>query len=330
MPSLRQAAQRVRSAGAQLRTRLSTAVEGKGEAIKWYFATDESGSSGESGLHARLAVLSALQNTRLKPHLITTGFRNAFTAWMEAHGVRIIEGKQPLAATIGEMADAGRYSRSYAGHWLRCEIPLIENEDEFVLYTDCDVVFLRGIRMRTIRPPLLACAPEFKMEGADYFNSGVMWMNVAGLRDASPTFLAFARDEIRKLDGEVYHDQFAYNAFFRDRWTSLDPKFNWKPYWNDIDRASILHFHGAKLMAIRMLFERDLPFQELFWSQIGSLVASFPEGYTRSIEAVLRATSEADLPERTWISDVLRSLKTSRVPIPPEAVSLDFMATKLT
>ncbi|WP_375408847.1 glycosyltransferase [uncultured Methylobacterium sp.] len=293
--------------------------------MKWYFATNEAGSEGVAGLHARLMVLSALQNTRLRPHLITTGFRNDFTTWMEARGVTIIDAIQPLSDAIHQAAETGGYDTKYLGHWLRCEIPLIESEDNFVLYTDSDVIFLDGFKVPNVAPEYFAAAPEFRIDDRSYVNTGVMIINVHNMRKISSEFFQFARHEISNLKGEVYHDQFAYNRYFAGRWTPLDPSYNWKPYWGDPSTANILHFHGAKLNAISMLYEQELPFHEVYWQQIGSLVASFPEGYLQGVEATLQSADGAELSERSWIEGIVRHLRSGPPRIPAGIINIDFL-----
>lgn len=319
-PSSTALATRMRKAARRLRDRLSRPSDG----LKWYFAANESGSEGPGGLHARLAVLSALQNTQLRPHLVTSGFRNEFTDWMERRGVRVLDASQPLKPAIEEADRAGRYSRAYLGHWLRCEIPALEREDEFVLYTDYDVVFLRPPALRAVRPACFACAPEFRVDGWNYVNTGVMLMNVPALREGLPGFLGHVEAEIGKVSG-VYHDQFAYNVFYRGAWDRLDPVLNWKPYWGPLDRAAILHFHGAKLQALRMIMDGGVPYDDPYWRMAGSLAASFQPLYVAAIKATLAATSAGDLPERPWLERLARDLEGAPVPVPAEAISLDFL-----
>ena len=70
----------------------------------------------------------------------------------------------------------------YGGHWLRCDIPDLETEDEFVLYTDIDVLFMKNLPKKVPAPKFLACAPEHSRDDYSYFNSGVMIMNVPAFR----------------------------------------------------------------------------------------------------------------------------------------------------
>jgi hypothetical protein len=293
--------------------------------MKWYFATNEGGCHGDNGFHAKLAVLSALRNTRLEPHLITTGFRNEFTAWMEHHGVKLIDATLPLMGAIRRAAAKGTYSEDYVGHWLRCEIPLLEQDDEFVLYTDVDVLFLKGLDLRGVRPPVFAAAPEFRRESRNYVNTGVMVMNVPALRETAPAFMSYVADEIAEVRGS-YHDQHAYNRFYRGEWTPLDPVYNWKPYWPRPADASILHFHGAKLGAIRVALDRKADYSDEWWRTVGSLLAAFPRSYREAVSVVLPAVQgwRGDLPDRAMLESIVRDLG-SAPPVPPEVIDLSFL-----
>jgi hypothetical protein len=306
------------------------AARGGGAAapLKWYFATNEEGARGVNGMHARLAVASALRNTRLRPHLITTGFRNGFTEWMEARGVTIIEGSQPLAEAIHAAAAAGNYHTRFLGHWLRCEIPALETEDDFVLYTDTDVVFLRDVTLPDPPPRYMACAPEFKMEGANYFNSGVMFLNVANMRETLPGFLEMARQQIGAFRSDRQHnDQVAFNTYYRDVWTPMDLGYNWKPYWGDPAAATILHFHGPKLPGVRSMFTPGLRWEENYWRSVGTLVASNPDGYRKSVEAVLPFLDELEPADRNVITEV-RSRLAEPFPMPEEFLRMSIFDTR--
>ena len=245
-------------------------------------------------------------------------------AWMERHGVKVLDAALPLRPAIERAAERGAYSLSYMGHWLRCEIPLLEQEDEFVLYTDTDVVFLDALFLGRVRPPLFACAPEFRLTGANYVNTGVMVMNVPALRDTAPAFLDYAAGEIAKVEG-VYHDQYAYNRFYRGQWTPLDPRYNWKPYWPTREDIRIIHFHGAKLGAVRTLLDGEGNWDDVWWRVVGSLVASFQPAYAEAIKATLVAVKGHELEERPWIEAIGRDLQTRTAPVPPEVVDLSFM-----
>ena len=218
--------------------------------MKWYFGLDAAGIDGDTGLHARLAVLSALSVGGLEPHCLYAGERDAFTAWLEARGVVVHLIFPRFSQVIRDRALDGGYSLKFMGHWLRSQICLIEHSAPMVLYTDCDVVFLKTVSFGTVPPPTIACAPEFSVDDWSYFNSGVMLMNLDQLRQDYDAFERFAIAGIRSDYSWNFRDQRGYNEFYKDRWSRLDPLCNWKPYWGYDPTASILHFHGPKFRFI--------------------------------------------------------------------------------
>jgi hypothetical protein len=221
--------------------------------VRWYFAIDEAGGLRQAGDYARLAVLTARAIGGLEPVLLYYGKPTAFTAWMAKNGVRIVETAPSFLDTILAAQAAGKYRAHSIGHWLRIAIPQIEQAHEFVLYTDCDVIFLRPADWGKMRPRVFAAAPEFLPDNWNYFNSGVMLLNVPAMRASYEKFETQIRHEITTGNPNAYDDQIALNAGYRGHWEKLDPVFNWKPYWKFNPNAAILHFHGPKIDAIEAI-----------------------------------------------------------------------------
>jgi hypothetical protein len=220
--------------------------------IRWYFAIDEAGGLGEAGQYARLAVLSAHAVGGLDPVLLYAGQRNDFTAWMTAHAVTVIDAQPAFKGAIEAAEAAGTYTSFSNGHWLRVTIPHIEQHADYVLYTDCDVLFLRRYAWPSLRPRLFAAAPEFTRDNWNYFNSGVMLLNVAAMRNTYAPFEQLIVSRIGVTDF-IYDDQIALNEAYRGSWDRLDPLCNFKPYWGFDAQATILHFHGPKLAALEAI-----------------------------------------------------------------------------
>jgi hypothetical protein len=214
--------------------------------MRWYFAIDEAGGLGETGDLARLAVRSARAVGGLEPVLLYYGGKTEFTAWMAAHDVHIIETAPTFLELMERAQAAGTYRWHSIGHWLRVMVPLLEQEQEFVLYTDCDVIFLRRPDLSAWRPQVFAAAPEFRRDEWRYCNAGVMLMNVPAMRASYPALEDILRYRIGSPGFFTYDDQAAFNEAYKGLWDRLDPKFNWKPYWPVNRDAAILHFHGPK------------------------------------------------------------------------------------
>jgi hypothetical protein len=224
--------------------------------MKWFFAVDEAGGLKETGELAKLAVQSAFAAGGLEPALLYHGAPTAFTAWMEQHGVRVIYAAPDIVALIRAAEKAGTFRAHSVGHWLRIIIPLIEPQEKYVLYTDCDVLFLRPYPWAEIRPKIFAAGPEFTPDNWNYFNSGVMVLNVPSMKATFAEFTAHIRARIEDGRFQDYNDQRALNDAYRGHWDRLDPRLNWKPYWDFNPGAALLHFHGPKFSQIEAIANR--------------------------------------------------------------------------
>jgi lipopolysaccharide biosynthesis glycosyltransferase len=226
--------------------------------MKWYFAVSAvSVDHRDHDFHAliRTAVNSALANTSLVPHMLYDGPENDFTRDMRGLGVHVILHRisfhdRVKAAQERQRPDWTSYMFVASGALLRFEIPLIEYEDDFVLYTDCDVVFLRDLNVAGFRPAVFAVAPQMDCTSDADMNSGVMVMNVPRLRADLPPLIDFLCEHFAEIDG---FDQETYRLFYAEQWNSLPAEYNWKPYWGINPGAALLHFHGPKPPAVRKL-----------------------------------------------------------------------------
>jgi hypothetical protein len=246
--------------------------------VRWYFAIDEKGTRGQAGQHARLAVLSARAIGGLEPVLLYTGARNEFCDWMTAQGVGVVDAAPAFLDAIEAAEASGTYISYSKGHWLRLVIPQIEQERDFVLYTDCDVFFLTPFDWQKLRPGVFAAAPEFAPENWNYFNSGVMLLNVQKMRETYPAFETLIRARIGATS-YTYDDQVALNEAYRGSWDRLDPLANWKPYWGFAAKAAILHFHGPKLNELERIAAGTAQRGDAHGAQMANMLDSAVDGY---------------------------------------------------
>ena len=209
--------------------------------MKWYFAC----SKGSDDFYPLLkaAVNSALENTTLKPNFIYDGEPDELTEWLKNKGVNIIYHKVSFADRILEtFSEKDRYIP--LGAYLRCDIPVLEKDEEYILYTDCDVIFLKDINeYNTPKPKYFACSSQFNKKDFIDFNTGVMVMNVATLKESHSQFVEFIKENINRLP---VFDQSAYQFFYGKKNEKLDVMFNHKPYWGVEKNAYVVHFHGPK------------------------------------------------------------------------------------
>lgn len=223
--------------------------------MKWYFCINEEALPKYS-TEIDLAVHSCIRNTSLEPHIIFDGQLGPFADHMSRLGVSVHFGRTSLANDIASLPD-GPYDLPGFRHivargtFLRYEIANIEFDDEFVLYTDCDVMFRKEFAIE-VRPAHLAASPETPDDWSG-FNSGVMLLNVPYLRNNYSSLVELSR---KRLGMAPNFDQPILNEFYTGRWTRLPLEYNWRPYWGFNEDAAIVHLHqGPKIAVIRQLLE---------------------------------------------------------------------------
>ena len=219
--------------------------------MKWVFATNQGSLEKSNNEYPRLiraAVSSAIENTTLQPFMVYDGAETAFTREMQDRGVTIVQHRLSFYEFIKkyqEQNHAGnwRYLQTATSAFLRVDIPLLFKRDDFLLYTDCDIIFLRDPQLETLRPEYFSCAPERMRGDRVHFNSGVMVMNLKNLAKTHATFCEYIKQNYAKL---VSFDQGAYRTHYDNMHDLLPDELNWKPYWGLNSNAQIVHFHGPK------------------------------------------------------------------------------------
>ncbi|GBQ71584.1 hypothetical protein AA103196_2815 [Ameyamaea chiangmaiensis NBRC 103196] len=212
----------------------------------------------------RVAVKSAHDNTSLKPHMVFDGEECDFTREMRAAGVTVIFHRLHFFDRLHEAQKRQKpewpnYMRTAAGAFLRLDLPLIETQDQYVLYTDCDVMFTAEPALEFCKPEIFAACGQFGQQ--DYYsdmNSGVMLINLHRLGRDLPALVEFLCDNLYHIAG---YDQELLRVFYNAQWSPLSAKYNWKPYWGPNADARIVHFHGPKAPASRRLIE-DATYRE--------------------------------------------------------------------
>lgn len=216
---------------------------------KWYFCLSEASiDRAHHGWREMVyaAVNSARIHTNLKPILVFDGEENEFIDTLRKKGVEVIFHRVKF---YDALVERDRTSPGYAsiasGAFLRVEIPLIEQEDDYVLYTDCDVLFMQDLPTFNIYPEYFSCAPQTsKTDYLNDANSGVLVINVKKMRDTYPAFAEFIVNNLNA--GWPGCDQENYRRFYAGKWDNLPLEMNWKPYWGENNNINILHWHGPK------------------------------------------------------------------------------------
>ncbi len=165
-----------------------------------------------------------------------------FHPWPFKQELMDIYPKEWMIEHYGKVID---YNRIF-GTFMRMEIPAVEQEDTYVLYSDIDVIFTADIRLEELpHPAVVAAAPETDRNGNEgYFNAGVLVINVEGMRAKREQFVEMMKKRQRNASG--IFDQGYLNELCYDEMDNLPLEYNWKPYWGINDDAKIIHFHGMK------------------------------------------------------------------------------------
>ena len=228
--------------------------------MKWFCALNADGHEfAEYADMVKVAVHSASRCTRLEPHFIYDGPENELTQCLRRRGVTVYPQRTFLYDRLVELSRQRGDPRVLAigaGAFLRLELPAVAARaainDEFVLYTDVDVMFTGEVVdfLSTLRPRYFAVAPELDPRDFEKMNSGVMLMNVPALRAVEQSLRQLVSDNLEALARDAW-DQTAYRHFFRDEagkplWDSLPVEYNFKPYWGSLSGIRIVHFHGPK------------------------------------------------------------------------------------
>ena len=120
----------------------------------------------------RVGIISALRNTHLRPHLIYDGPEDDFLGEIRQLGATVIRQKTSLYTALHERYhDRPQWLAAVSGAFLRFEIPQIEMTDQFVLYTDSDVLFLRDPQFGDTDPAIFGATSQFSHNPAEDMNS---------------------------------------------------------------------------------------------------------------------------------------------------------------
>ena len=92
---------------------------------------------------------------------------------------------------------------------MRMEIPVVEKEEKYVLYSDIDVIFNADILLEELpHPTYLAAAPEYErnVEDMEYFNAGVLVMNIQGMKEKYEEFILKMKNRERNISDFLTKD----------------------------------------------------------------------------------------------------------------------------
>lgn len=231
--------------------------------MKCYFCLTAPDAENEIYLSLfNLSIKSALNNTKLNLCILYDGPQDhacykLIENYKKSHTNRVsvinheFSHKKYLEDTYpSEYLDKFDIHTSYdklAGTFMRLDIPFIEKEDEFVLYSDIDVYFNSDIRLSDLpKPTYLAAAPEFEkdVQKMRYFNAGVLILNTQNMKNKCKKIFEDLKEG--KANQIGLFDQGFLNQYCFEDMDLLPIEYNWKPYWGINPTAKIIHYHGIK------------------------------------------------------------------------------------
>lgn len=214
----------------------------------------------------KTAIISGLR-AGLRPYIVYQGDKDSTVhKWIRRMNVNIIYHELLIKSELIDLVKENRenhlgISHLYAkdesviGTWQRIDIPILKElfQENFVLFTDCDVFFRKNLRLSDFPlplPPYMGMASE--ADDVFPYNAGVILFNMLPMRDS---YLEFVDWVLKSRNGLYYGpefgpgDQGAYNKFYETnlRPFKLSQDFNAKPYHTFRLSAKIIHFHGPKV-----------------------------------------------------------------------------------
>nr|WP_181017468.1 glycosyltransferase [Methylobacterium sp. V23] len=223
------------------------------------------------------------------PNLVYSGRDNSFIRYLSSLGVKVLFHRSSFEDAINAASPRQGFNKDWAaGNFLRFDIPLLERDEDHVLYTDTDVVFCSDVTSLPMQG-VIAAANEFLIDGvevkerSDVFNAGVMVLNMPVLRQLHRDILdlTIANDFARGAAG--WYDQGILNGLFADHRVPLSPAMNWRPFAKTSLPPAIIHFHYLKPFEVWPLRKGSLAAQDLNDVQ-RRLYAEAPEHYAWAFE----------------------------------------------
>ena len=200
---------------------------------------------------ARVAVISARENTLLDPVCVAMVTDDSMVAgnfirWLQSYGVQVIRHRPVWAQMIETHATKGTFDQNVAysplykdvssliGTFLRIDLPILGFVDDFILYTDVDVMFVSDVNLDDFGPLpryYLMCTEEMLGDNrkerseknlnfaANYGNAGVILFNMPNMRSTRNRFMKHVFSPENMQRGLHYGrfgpgDQGAYNSFY--------------------------------------------------------------------------------------------------------------------
>lgn len=233
--------------------------------IKWFSAINQEDKNAFNTYiqyYTKAVKSSKINSPCLDPYLILDGEEDDnIKNLKDNYGVTVIHHRLTF---YDKLKAYYKGDTTASGAYLRCDLPIILKNnnitDDYVLYTDNDVLFLNDVSgLLELTPKFFNISSEFSKDYLDV-NSGVMWINTKSMIEVYDDFIDFIVKNFKHF--KVY-DQDAIKIYFDEDKEILDYSYNYKPYWGGVRNIRILHFHGPKPAHYEMCKKGEYPLMQL-------------------------------------------------------------------
>ena len=278
--------------------------------MKWFMAANSESLEDPAFMRlVRVAAASARANTKLESFLMLDGAASVECDAIQALGVTVLPVKLSIEKELTSWMRQEGYSdegiRCRRGSYLRMELPRTLQQhgidDEFVMYTDADIFFMKDPDLSGFQPRVLAACgskegglTRWNIGGHYHFQAGVLLMrNNEMLRTYEDfrTFVLANGNGIRRPASRFFQkhlflsDQVALNLFYKDQISRMPRALNWNPASAPCDDPQIVHFNGMKWTDWRSFEKRQL--SEKKQTKYERLIGKNVDSYRESCEHVL-------------------------------------------
>lgn len=226
--------------------------------MKVVFTTNSDYNSYSSHRLLKVAITSLKANTTLEPVVIWDGYQDRTTGWLEDNNVPIIYHELSFKDKIKHFdfhtiklenrvlenmyKKYSYYNKTFIEtESMRLDIPDLFPDEKYVLYCDCDVLFLKDPVLSKIIQPLGGALRE-----EAFFNNGVMLFNIPEYKKQHEAFKNYYINSNYTFKIGNVTTQGAYNTYFKGSVADIGLNNNWHSFMGINPNASIIHFCGPK------------------------------------------------------------------------------------
>jgi hypothetical protein len=217
----------------------------------------------------KVAIKSLQQNTTLTPVVIWSGKDNTMTQWLKSRNVEIINHELSFKDKLKTFnfskvdysnKELGKMYNHYPDYYnenfiltesMRIDIPILFKDEEYIMYADCDVMFLDDVKIAPFTESLAVVVRN------DFFNNGVMVMNIPKMLESYEDFKQFYLNSCYTFPIGNTTTQGAYNTYY-NKVAKLPKELNWHCFWYINNEACIVHFCGPKPKDYERMLCNDL------------------------------------------------------------------------